>query len=69
MNYEENSKKYKRIKLTEKGIELAGKTVKQIINIENRAFRNIDEKEMSMAVNFLRNQLEILKEETKNELG
>lgn len=64
---EENNKKYKRVLITEKGLELAEKTVKKAMEIENRAFKNIDQKEMDMVINFFKTQLALLKEETEKE--
>lgn len=69
LNYEQNNKKFKIITLTEKGRELADKTVKKVIEIEKRVFENVDEKEMSIVLNFLRNKLRIFKEETQKEIG
>lgn len=68
LNYEENNKKFKRIVMTEKGLELANRTVKKVVEIENRVFENIDEKEISIVINFLKKQLETFKQETKKEI-
>lgn len=68
LNYEENNKKYKRVSITEKGLEIAKQTVGKAMKIEEKAFKNIDEKEMDIAINFFRKQLESLKNETEKEI-
>lgn len=68
LNYEENNKKYKRVSITKKGLEIAKQTVGKAMQIEEKAFKNIDEKEMELAINFFRKQLKSLKDETEKEI-
>lgn len=62
--YEENGKMNKKIYLTEKGIEVAKNTVKEIIDIEDRVYKCISEKELDMVIELLEKPLILLKEET-----
>ena len=63
--YEENGKTNKKIYLTKRGKEVAKNTVKEIIEIEDRVYKSIDEKELDMVINLLQRPLELLREETK----
>ena len=63
LNNEENNKKIKKIKLTNKGIEIAKNTVEKVMEVENIAFSKIDIKEFDRAISFFQVQLKSLKNE------
>lgn len=65
LEYVENNKKLKRLKLTKKGKELAQKTVGIVMELEENAFKEIDEKEMNTVINFLKKQALSFKSEVK----
>ena len=68
LKYEESNRKYKRVCITDKGLEIAKQTVGKVTQIEDKAFKNIDEKEMDIAINFFKKQLKSLKDETAKEI-
>lgn len=59
----DNSKKMKRIKLTEKGMKLAKNTVGKVMKLEEKAFENTDENEMNIVINFFKKQTKSFKNE------
>lgn len=61
----DNSKKMKKIKLTEKGKKLAKNTVGKVMQLEEKAFENIDENEMDIVINFFKKQAMSFKNEVK----
>lgn len=61
LKFEENSKKFKRIYITQKGIELSKNTIARVIEIENRVFSEKEEKEMNIVINFFKDRLNIFK--------
>lgn len=67
LHYEENNKKYKKVCLTDNGLEIANQTISKAMQIEKNAFKNIDEKEMDIAINFFKKQLTSLKDEITKE--
>jgi len=58
-----DSKKFKKIKLTENGRKIAKKTVGKVMELEAKAFENIDENEMDIVVNFFKKQTMSFKNE------
>lgn len=62
--YEENGKLNKKIYLTQKGKKIAQKTVKEIMDIEDRVYKCISEQELDMVIDLLQKPLVLLKEET-----
>ena len=72
----DDNKKSKKLRLTEKGREMSKNTVGKVMELEEKAFGNIDENEMNMVINFFEKQVESFKnqvdeiiknEEDKNE--
>lgn len=61
LEYLDDSKKFKKLKLTEKGKEIAKNTVGKVIELEKEVFKKTDEKEMEMVINFFKNQTTALK--------
>lgn len=59
----DNSKKSKKLKLTEKGKEIAKRTVGKVMELEANAFKNINENEMDIVINFFKKQTISLKNE------
>lgn len=62
--YEENGKVNKKIGLTELGKEIAEKTIKPIIEIEEKAFSVISENELDTLIELFQKPLKTFKEET-----
>lgn len=62
LNYEDSNRKYKKICLTPKGLEIAENTVKKVMEVENIAFSKIDKKEFDRVINFFQVQLSSFKE-------
>ena len=56
LEYLDNSKKSKKLKLTKKGKEIAKMSVGKVMKLETKAFENIDENEMEITINFLEKQ-------------
>ncbi len=56
LEYLDNSKKFKKLKLTKKGKEIAKRTVGKVMELEAKAFENIDENEMDIVINFFKKQ-------------
>ena len=61
----DNSKKFKKLKLTEEGRKLAKNTIGKVMKLEERAFENIDENEMNIVINFFKKQTTAFKNEVK----
>ncbi len=61
-NYE-NNKLYKKIHLTSLGMEIAEKTVKNVIILEDIAFSKISEEELDIIIKLLQKVLSSFKEE------
>ena len=61
----DNSKKYKKLKLTEAGRKLAKNTIGKVMKLEEKAFENIDENEMNIVINFFKKQITSFKNEVK----
>lgn len=61
----DNSKKFKKLKLTEEGMKLAKNTIGEVMKLEERAFENIDENEMNIVINFFKKQTTTFKNEVK----
>lgn len=61
----DNSKKFKKLKLTEEGMKLAKNTIGEVMKLEERAFENIDENEMNIVINFFKKQTTAFKNEVK----
>lgn len=59
----DNSKKSKKIILTPKGKELAKNTIGKVMELEAESFKNIDENEMDIVINFFKKQSMSLKNE------
>lgn len=57
----DDNKKSKKLRLTEKGREMSKNTVGKVMELEEKAFGNIDENEMNMVINFFEKQLESFK--------
>lgn len=66
--YEENNKTNKKIGLTKKGTEICEKTVKQVMQMEEKAFSRIEEKELDAVIETLQKTLYSLKEEINKKL-
>ncbi len=64
LTHEEDNKKNKKIFLSDKGRDIAQKTIEKVLEIENKSFINIDIKEMNIVINFFKKQATILKSET-----
>lgn len=62
----EDSKKTKILRLTEEGRDIAKNTVGKAMNLEKRAFKNINENEMTKVVRFFEKQTLALKNEVNN---
>lgn len=62
----EDSKKTKMLRLTEEGRNIAKNTVGKAMNLEKRAFKNINENEMTKVVRFFEKQTLALKNEVNN---
>ena len=56
LEYLENNKKFKKLKLTEKGKKLAKNTVGEVMKLERKAFEDTDENEVNMVINFFEKQ-------------
>ncbi len=63
LEYLDNSKKFKKIKLTKKGKEIAKNTVGKVMELEKKAFQEIDENEMDIVIDFFKKQTTTLKNE------
>lgn len=61
----DNSKKFKKLKLTEEGMKLAKNTIGKVMKLEEKAFENIDENEMDIVINFFKKQTTAFKNEVK----
>lgn len=57
----DDNKKSKKLRLTEKGREMSKNTVGKVMELEEKAFGNIDENEMNMVINFFEKQVESFK--------
>ena len=68
LQYEENNRKFKRIYITNKGLELAEKTVKQVMNMENITFENVEEQEIDIVISFFEKQLLKFNEEINKKI-
>ena len=65
----DNSKKFKKLKLTEEGMKLAKNTIGKVIKLEERAFENINENEMDIVINFFKKQTISFKNEVRNAIN
>lgn len=63
LELQENNRKNKKIKLSEKGKELAENTVKKVMKIEYEAFKNFNE--MNRLIELYKKQYDLLKTETE----
>ena len=61
----DNSKKFKKLKLTEEGRKLAKNTIGKVMKLEERVFENIDENEIDRVINFFKKQTTAFKNEVK----
>lgn len=61
--YEENSKMNKKIGLTPLGLEIAENSVKKVIEMEDRAFVLVNEKELDTIINLMQKPLIAFKDE------
>lgn len=61
----DNSKKFKKLKLTEEGMKLAKDTIGKVMKLEEKAFENIDENEMDRVINFFKKQTISFKNEVR----
>lgn len=61
----DNSKKFKKLKLTEEGMKLAKNTIGKVMKLEERVFENIDENEIDRVINFFKKQTTAFKNEVK----
>ena len=61
----DNSKKFKKLKLTEEGMKLAKNTIGKVMKLEEKAFENIDENEMDRVINFFKKQTISFKNEVR----
>lgn len=63
VEYLDNNKKSKRLKLTNKGKKMAKNTVGRVMRLETKVFKDIDENEMDRVINFFRKQTILFKGE------
>lgn len=61
----DNSKKFKKLKLTEEGRKLAKNTIGKVMKLEEKAFENIDENEIDRVINFFKKQTTAFKNEVR----
>lgn len=61
----DNSKKFKKLKLTEEGRKLAKNTIGKVMKLEERVFENIDENEIDRVINFFKKQTTAFKNEVR----
>lgn len=61
--YEENNKINKKIGLTPLGLEIAEKSVKKVIEMEDRAFASINEKDLDTIIELMQKPLIAFKDE------
>ena len=61
--YEENNKMNKKIGLTSSGLKIAEKSVKKVIEIEDRAFISVDEKYLDTIIELMQKPLMAFKHE------
>ena len=61
----DNSKKFKKLKLTEEGMKLAKNTIGKVMKLEEKAFENIDENEIDRVINFFKKQTTAFKNKVK----
>ena len=61
----DNSKKFKKLKLTEEGMKLAKNTIGKVMKLDERVFENIDENEIDRVINFFKKQTTAFKNEVK----
>ncbi len=61
--YEENNKMNKKIGLTQLGLEIAEQSVKKVIEMEDKAFISVNEKELDTVIEIMQKPLTIFKEE------
>lgn len=66
--YKENSKTNKKIGLTEIGLKVCEKSIKEVMELENKVFSKINEKELDVTINLLQKTLLSLKEEVNKNL-
>lgn len=65
----DNSKKFKKLKLTEEGRKLAKNTIGKVMKLEEKAFENIDENEIDRVINFFKKQTTAFKNEVRKAIN
>lgn len=68
LEYLDNNKKFKKIKLTEEGKEITKDTIEKVMEVEKNSFENVDEKEMDIVMEFFRKQVISFKNEVNREI-
>ena len=68
LEYLDDNKKFKKIKLTEKGKEITKDTIEKVMEAEKNSFANVDEKEMDIVMEFFRKQVISFKNEVNKEI-
>lgn len=61
--YEENNKMNKKIGLTPKGLKVAEKSVKKVIEIEDKTFASVNEKDLDKIIELMQKPLTAFKDE------
>lgn len=63
LEYLDDNKKSKKIRITENGRKMAKQTIGRVIEMEEKAFEGIDEKKMELVIDFFKEQAESFKKE------
>lgn len=63
LKYEGNNRKFKKVCITDKGLNIAKQSVVQVIEMEKKVCEETNEDEMNIAINFFKNQITLLKKE------